>query len=50
MNDYNINNSHFFKRARNIRNKLSNKTDKDILSVCPITLEKQMIIKTYRVL
>jgi hypothetical protein len=48
MNDYIINNAHFFKRARNIRNELLNKTDKYILSDYPITLEKQMIIKTYR--
>jgi hypothetical protein len=48
MNDYIINNSHFLKRARNIRNELLNKTDKYILSDYPITLEKQMIIKTYR--
>ncbi len=52
MNDY-INNAHFFKRARNIRNELLrnellNKTDKYILSDYPITLEKQMIIKTCR--
>ena len=48
MNDYIINNSYFLKRARNIRNELLNKTDKYILSDYPITLEKQMIIKTYR--
>ena len=48
MNDYIINNSHFLKRARNIRNEWLNKTDKYILSDYPITLEKQMIIKTYR--
>jgi hypothetical protein len=48
MNDYIINNYHFLKRARNIRNELLNKTDKYILSDYPITLEKQMIIKTYR--
>jgi hypothetical protein len=48
MNDYIINNAHFLKRARNIRNELLNKTDKYILSDYPITLEKQMIIKTYR--
>jgi hypothetical protein len=47
-NDYIINNAHFLKRARNIRNELLNKTDKYILSDYPITLEKQMIIKTYR--
>ena len=48
MNDYIINNAHFLKRARNIRNELLNKTDKYILSDYPITLENQMIIKTYR--
>jgi uncharacterized protein YeeX (DUF496 family) len=48
MNDYIINNAHFLKRARNIRNELLNKTDKYILSDYPITLEKQMIIKKYR--
>ena len=48
MNDYIINNAHFLKRARNIRNELLNKTDKYILSDYPITLEKQMIIKAYR--
>ncbi len=48
MNDYIINNAHFLKRARNIRKELLNKTDKYILSDYPITLEKQMIIKTYR--
>ena len=48
MNDYIINNAHFLKRARNIRNELLNKTDKYILSDYPITLEQQMIIKSYR--
>ena len=48
MNDYIINNAHFLKRARNIRNELLNKTDKYILSDYPITLEKQMITKVYR--
>ena len=48
MNDYIINNAHFLKRARNIRNELLNKTDKSILSDYPISLEQQMIIKTYR--
>jgi hypothetical protein len=48
MNDYIIKNAHFLKRARNIRNELLNKTDKYILSDYHITLEKQMIIKTYR--
>ena len=48
MNDYITNNAHFLKRARNIRNELLNKTDKYILSDYPISLEHQMIIKTYR--
>ena len=48
MNDFIVSNAHFLKRARNIRNELLNKTDKYILSDYPITLEKQMIIKTYR--
>ena len=48
MNDYIINNAHFLKRARNIRNELLNKTYKFILSDYPISLEQQMIIKTYR--
>jgi hypothetical protein len=48
MNDHIINNAHFLKRARKIRNELLNKTDKYILSDYPITLEIQMIIKTYR--
>ena len=48
MNDYIINNQHFLKRARNIRNELLNKTDKYILSDYPISIEQQMIIKTYR--
>ncbi len=48
MNDSITNNAHFLKRARNIRNELLNKTGKYISSDYPITLEKQMIIKTYR--
>ena len=48
MSDYIPNNEHFLKRARNIRNELLNKTDKYVLSDYPITLEQQMIIKTYR--
>ena len=48
MNDYIINNAHFLKRTRNIRNELLNITDKYILSDYPISLERQMIIKTYR--
>ena len=47
-NNYIPNNEHFLKRARNIRNELLNKTDRYILSDYPITLEQQMIIKTYR--
>ena len=42
------NNDHFLKRARNIRNELLNRTDRYLLSDYPITLEQQMIIKTYR--
>ena len=48
MSDYIPNNEHFLKRARNIRNELLNRTDKYVLSDYPITLEQQMIIKTYR--
>ena len=48
MNDYIINNAHFFKRARNIRNELLNKTDKYFLIDFPIAYEQQMIIKNYR--
>ena len=48
MNDYIINNAHFLKRARNIRNELLNKTDKYILSDYPITLDEQMKIKLYK--
>ena len=48
MNDYIINNEHFLKRARNIRNELLNKTDKYLLSDYPITLDEQMKIKLYR--
>jgi hypothetical protein len=47
-NNYIPNNEHFLKRARNIRNELLNKTDRYILSDYPITLEQQMMIKTYR--
>ena len=42
------NNEHFLKRARNIRNELLNKTDRYFLIDYPISLEQQMIIKTYR--
>ena len=48
MNDYIINNAHFLKRARNIRNELLNKTDKYFLIDFPIAYEQQMIIKNYR--
>ena len=48
MNDYIINNAHFLKRARNIRNESLNKTDKYFLIDFPIEYEKQIIIKKYR--
>ena len=48
MSDFIPNNEHFLKRARNIRNELLNKTDRYILSDYPITLEQQMMIKSYR--
>ena len=48
MSSYITNNEHFLKRARNIRNELLNKTDRYLLSDYPITLEQQMLIKTYR--
>ena len=48
MNDYIINNAHFLKRARNIRNELLNKTDKYFLIDFPIAYEQQMRIKAYR--
>jgi hypothetical protein len=48
MNEYITNNEHFLKRARNIRNELLNRTDRYLLSDYPISLEQQMIIKTYR--
>ena len=47
-NSFVPNNEHFLKRARNIRNELLNRTDRYILSDYPISLEQQMIIKTYR--
>jgi hypothetical protein len=47
-NSYVPNNEHFLKRARNIRNELLNKTDRYFLIDYPISLEQQMIIKTYR--
>ena len=48
MNDYIINNQHFLKRARNIRNELLNKTDRYFLIDYPIAHDQQMIIKAYR--
>ena len=48
MNDFIVNNAHFLKRARNIRNELLNRTDKYILSDYPISLSQQIAIKTYR--
>ena len=48
MNGFIPNNEHFLKRYRNIRNELLNKTDRYILSDYPISLEQQIIIKTYR--
>ena len=48
MNDYIINNAHFLKRYRNIRNELLNKTDKYFLIDFPIQYEQQVIIKKYR--
>ena len=48
MNEYIINNAHFLKRARNIRNELLNRTDRYVLSDYPVSLEQQMIIKLYR--
>ena len=48
MSNFIPNNEHFLKRYRNIRNELLNRIDKYILSDYPITLEQQMIIKTYR--
>jgi hypothetical protein len=48
MSDFIPNNEHFLKRARNIRNELLNKTDRYLLSDYPITLEQQMMIKSYR--
>ena len=48
MINYVNENKDILKRYRNIRNELLNKTDKYILSDYPISLEHQMIIKTYR--
>ena len=47
MSNFIPNNEHF-KRARNIRNELLNRTDRYILSDYPISDEQQMIIKNYR--
>ena len=41
MNEYIINNAHFLKRARNIRNELLNKTDRYFLIDYPISIEQQ---------
>jgi hypothetical protein len=41
-------NKHFFKRARNIRNELLNRTDKYLLNDYPITQEQKEIIINYR--
>jgi hypothetical protein len=44
-----INNEHFLRRARNIRNELLNKTDKYILQDYPnLTQEQLNTIKVYR--
>ena len=44
-----INNAHFLRRARNIRNELLNKTDKYILQDYPnLTQEQLNTIKVYR--
>ena len=48
MNEYIINNAHFLKRARNIRNELLNRTDRYVLSDYPISPEQLMEIKEYR--
>ena len=48
MNDFIVNNAHFLKRSRNIRNELLNKTDKYVLSDYPISISQQMEIKIYR--
>ena len=48
MNDYIINNAHFLKRARNIRNELLNKTDRYILEDYPLSQEEKDIVKDYR--
>ena len=48
MSSYIINNEHFLKRARNIRNTLLSKTDRYFLIDYPINTEQQLIIKEYR--
>ena len=48
MSNYSPNNEHFLKRARNIRNELSNRTDRYFLIDYPIAYEQQIIIKNYR--
>jgi hypothetical protein len=45
MDSYIINNQHFLKRARNIRNQLLNITDRYFLIDYPIAHDQQMIIK-----
>ncbi len=48
MSNFIPNNEHYLKRARNMRNKLSNRTYKYMLSDYPITTEEQNEIKIYR--
>ena len=48
MNTFITNNHHYLKRARNIRNELLNKTDRQFLIDYPIAYEQQLIIKAYR--
>ena len=48
MNNFINNNKYVLDKVRNRRNELLNKTDKYLLSDYPITLEQQMLIKTYR--
>ncbi len=48
MDSYIINNQHFLKWARNIRNSLLSKTDRYFLIDYPIAYDQQMIIKAYR--
>ena len=42
MSSFLTSNEHFFKRARNIRNELLNKTDKYFLIDYPIGYEQQL--------